>query len=89
MGDLFFTILSGVAEFERELIRERVATGLARARRNGKRLGRPRTITPSVLRKVEAGRAAGKSMRRIAAELGISVASVCNDANGKAGGART
>ena len=44
-GRLFFTVLSGVAEFERELIRERVVAGLDRARRNGKRLGRPRTVT--------------------------------------------
>jgi DNA invertase Pin-like site-specific DNA recombinase len=40
-GKLYFTILAGIAEFEREMIRRRVMDGLALARSRGKRLGRP------------------------------------------------
>jgi DNA invertase Pin-like site-specific DNA recombinase len=42
MGKMVFTFLAGIAEFERELIRERTRAGLARARAAGKRVGRPR-----------------------------------------------
>jgi putative DNA-invertase from lambdoid prophage Rac len=41
MGRFLTQILSAVAEFERELTRDRVKDGLARARKEGKRLGRP------------------------------------------------
>lgn len=42
MGKLQFHILSAFAEFERDLISERTKEGLARARRKGKKLGRPK-----------------------------------------------
>lgn len=45
-GRLVFTILSAVAEMERELVRERVRAGMVRARQEGKRLGRPRRSMP-------------------------------------------
>ena len=41
MGKFFFTILSGFAEMEREIITERINLGLARVRKQGKKLGRP------------------------------------------------
>lgn len=41
-GKLIFHIFGAIAEFERELIRERVRAGLRRARREGKKLGRPK-----------------------------------------------
>jgi len=41
-GKLMFTIISAMAEFERDLIRERTLAGLARAKAKGKKLGRPR-----------------------------------------------
>jgi len=43
VGKLLVTVLGGVAEFESDLISERVKEGLARAVRQGKKLGRPRT----------------------------------------------
>jgi len=42
MGKLFFTILAGFAEMERELIRERILLGLKRRKAEGKPLGRPK-----------------------------------------------
>jgi len=41
-GKLMFTIIAAMAEFERDLIRERTIAGLRRARAQGKTLGRPR-----------------------------------------------
>ena len=43
-GRLLLTVLAAVGEFERELIRDRVREGMARARRHGQRIGRP-TVT--------------------------------------------
>ena len=42
MGRLIYHIIGSFAEFERDLIRERTIAGLDRARRQGKKLGRPR-----------------------------------------------
>ena len=41
-GELFFNIFGAIAQFERELIRERINLGLNRARKQGKHLGRPK-----------------------------------------------
>jgi len=42
MGKFFFVILSGFAEMEREIIRERIQLGLERRKKQGKKLGRPK-----------------------------------------------
>src|SRR5207247_8053810 len=42
LGAVMFALIAAMAEFERNLIRERVAMGLERVRRQGKRIGRPR-----------------------------------------------
>lgn len=44
-GKMVFTVLAAVAELERQLIRERVKTGLHNARAKGKRLGAPKRVT--------------------------------------------
>jgi DNA invertase Pin-like site-specific DNA recombinase len=69
-GRLVFGIFASIAEFERELIRGRVRSGLAAARAKGTRLGRPRTIVDATL--ITRLRAEGRSVREIAAELGCS-----------------
>jgi DNA invertase Pin-like site-specific DNA recombinase len=45
-GRLMLTVLGGLAEFERELIRARTGEGRARAKAGGKSLGRPFKLTP-------------------------------------------
>src|SRR6516164_5775925 len=65
-GRLVFGIFASIAEFERELIRDRVRSGIAQARAKGRRLGRPRTELD--LCRLLALRAAGCSWRTIADE---------------------
>jgi len=69
-GRLVFGIFASIAEFERELIRDRVRSGLAAARANGKRLGRPRVVADRA--RIAALRAQGRSWREITEETGIS-----------------
>src|SRR5690242_17905556 len=71
-GRAMFQMLGVFAEFERALIQERVRAGLARARAQGKRLGRPR-VSNDVETAVLAARRAGKGIRRIASELAVGV----------------
>ena len=44
MGKMIFIVLGAVAELERNLIKERAQMGISRARKQGKRLGRPKRI---------------------------------------------
>jgi DNA invertase Pin-like site-specific DNA recombinase len=71
-AQLILTVLAAVAAFEREIIRERTLLGLERARRAGRRLGRPprRDLDPEV---IAALRAAGRPWKAVAAELRCSV----------------
>ena len=73
-GKLLFTVLGAVAELELELIRERTKDGLARARAQGKRLGRP--PKPEMTEEIMRLRAQGLSLRQIGAQLGMSHQSV-------------
>jgi len=74
-GRMMATMLAGVAQFERDLLSERVKSGLAAARARGKKLGRqpgqrPKSdkFAPRVIEAV----AEGRSYRWIARDLGIS-----------------
>jgi DNA invertase Pin-like site-specific DNA recombinase len=46
-GKLLFSVMGSFAEYERELIRERIKLGVERARKQGKKLGRPSSVTDS------------------------------------------
>ena len=69
-GRLMFNLVASVAEFERDLIRERVKAGIANRRAKGFRVGRkPVSIDPAKLRAL---RSEGRTIRGIAASLGCS-----------------
>jgi putative DNA-invertase from lambdoid prophage Rac len=70
MGKLLLAVLGGIAEFERDLIRDRTIDGLERARARGKRLGRP-PMRIDVERAREL-RSKGLGYRKVAEELGVS-----------------
>ncbi len=81
-GKALFQMMGVFAEFERAMIVERVKAGLARARSEGRRLGRPRTTTPEVEAGVRKARAEDKGIRWIAREFGISHSTVTRIING-------
>ena len=56
VGKMVFTMVAAVAEMERALIRERVQAGVDRARRQGKKLGRPRVLVDEEKIREEMGR---------------------------------
>jgi len=73
-GRLVFGIFASIAEFERELIRDRVRSGLALARAQGKRIGRPRKDVDA--ERVAELRAQGWSWAEIAREMGAGLGTV-------------
>ncbi|MCH8883699.1 MAG: recombinase family protein [SAR324 cluster bacterium] len=75
-GKAMFHVCGVFVEFERSIIRERINAGLARARSNGKRLGR-RTVGSEVEEAIqEALRKGDKGIRKIAGEMGVGVSVV-------------
>ena len=70
-GKLVFHVIGAVAEFEKDIIKERVKAGLENARRKGKKLGRP-GVGDSVIEEAKILRGQGKSFRKIGRQLGIS-----------------
>jgi len=70
-GRLTFAVLGAVAEFEREMLRERVKAGMAQARRAGKRVGRPalRKFAPSEIETMRRLRLQGASVRKLATDF--------------------
>lgn len=74
-GKALFQMMGVFAEFERAMIRERVHAGLARARAEGKRLGRPR-IPAEKEEAIRKARAEGKGILKIAREVGVGTAAV-------------
>jgi len=81
-GILLFQVVGAIAEFERSLIRERIALGLERARAEGKTIGRPlgAQVDEQELRRL---RSEGLSLRAIARQVGISHPTVASILAGK------
>jgi DNA invertase Pin-like site-specific DNA recombinase len=81
-GRLVFGIFASIAEFERELIRERVRSGMAAAKAKGKPVGRPKaTVNVSHIRVLLAD---GQSLAQVGAALGVSASTVCRRLQGLA-----
>ncbi len=75
-GKLLLTMLSAVASMERDLLVERTQAGLARARAEGKRLGRPCKTTEAQRIEIRDLLAQGKSVSEVARSYGVSRANV-------------
>ena len=73
-GRLLFYMLGAIAEFERDLIRDRTAAGMKAARRRGKHLGRPRAVVDRVA--LVQGLRSGAPIAELARRLGVSRATV-------------
>ena len=56
------TIMGGIAEFERNLIRKRCEEGIQRAKRKGTKFGRPTALDPSQRRRIAERYTAGETM---------------------------
>ena len=74
-GRLIFNVVGAVAEFEKDIIRERVKAGLENAKRKGKLLGRP-PLSPRLLAQANQLRKQGLSFRKIGLQLGIPESTV-------------
>jgi len=74
-GRVIFSVMGAFAEFERNIIVERVRAGMARAKAQGKRLGR-RPLDPDKRRAVLASLSAGRGVRETARAIKVSPAMV-------------
>lgn len=75
-GKLLVTMLAAVAEMERDLLIERTRAGIARARREGKAIGRPAKTSPQQRRDIQASLAAGETVSALARKYAVSRATV-------------
>ena len=71
-GRLMLTILGGLAEFERELIKARTAEGRERAKGRGIRMGRKHKLTPHQQDEVRKRKAEGQSVRELGRSYNVS-----------------
>src|SRR6201981_95186 len=71
-GRLMLTVLGGLAEFEKELIKARTSEGRGRAKADGVHMGRPSKLTPHQQREAIARREAGEALTDIARTYGVS-----------------
>jgi len=74
LGAAIFTIISAVAQLEKDIISERVKAGLRRAKENGKTLGRPRVNLP--VQAIRRRRRDGETVEQIAQHYRTSVCTV-------------
>ncbi|GIZ54041.1 recombinase family protein [Noviherbaspirillum aridicola] len=77
-GKLMLTMLAAMAEMERDLLIERTQAGLARAKAEGKTLGRPSKTTPAMRMEVQAKYAEGRTITELAKEYSLSRGSIHN-----------
>jgi DNA invertase Pin-like site-specific DNA recombinase len=75
-GRLMLTVLGGLAEFERELIRARTSEGRARAKQAGRSLGRPFKLTPHQQAEALKRKLAGEPVREVAKTYAVSASTI-------------
>ena len=71
-GRLMLTVLGGLAEFERELIKARTSEGRERAKKAGVRMGRKPILTPHQIAEVRERKAGGEPVRQLARSYRVS-----------------
>ncbi len=75
-GKLVMGVLALIAEFEADIRKERQMEGIAKAKAEGRVGGRPKVIDEGMMTKIRDLRSGNLSIRKIAAEVGLSKASV-------------
>ena len=75
-GKMIMTVFAGIAEFERDLIRERTSVGREAAKQRGVRFGRPRKLNPDQARLASQLIADGKAVREIARTFNVHEATI-------------
>jgi DNA invertase Pin-like site-specific DNA recombinase len=75
-GRLMLTVLGGLAEFERELIRARTGEGRIRAKARGVKFGRPRKMTPHQRQEALQRLHAGETMADVARTYAVDAATI-------------
>lgn len=81
VGRLVMTIMGGVAEFERNLIRKRCEEGIARAKRKGTKFGRPAALDAGQKRTIAERYAKGETLAELAAVYEVGEATVWRAVN--------
>jgi DNA invertase Pin-like site-specific DNA recombinase len=76
VGKLVITIMSGIAEFERKLILSRTEAGIAKAKAQGKKFGRPSRLEVGEKRKIAERYAAGETMAELARDYEVGEATI-------------
>jgi putative DNA-invertase from lambdoid prophage Rac len=71
-GKMTMGVIAAVAEFERDLLIERTQAGLARAKAEGKSIGRPSSLSPAQAEEARSRLAAGESVAALAREYNTS-----------------
>jgi DNA invertase Pin-like site-specific DNA recombinase len=75
-GRLMMKMIGCLEEWNREMLVERTKSGLARTVANGTKLGRKSVLSPSITKKIVDAKERGLSIRKIAVEVGVGVATV-------------
>jgi DNA invertase Pin-like site-specific DNA recombinase len=76
VGRLMLTIMGGIAEFERGLIRKRCEEGIERAKRRGKKFGRPSALDDGEKRTMAERYAKGETMEQLAMEYEVGIGTI-------------
>ena len=88
-GKMTMAVIAAVAEFERDLLVERTQAGLKRAKAQGKKLGRPNSLTVEQQDKVRLRRRKGDSLGVLAKEFGVSRSAIQRVERGFIGSSQT
>lgn len=75
-GRMMFSVFGALAEFERNLIRERVMAGQQRAKASGVKLGRPSKMNDGMRNAIQILREKGMGIKQIAKQLGVGIGTV-------------